>query len=57
MIRKIIGTILISVGGVLMVALLTGGNPIFPHMIGPGSLAVIGVILLATKGKTNKSTG
>ncbi len=57
MIRKTIGTILIIVGGVLMVLLLTGGGSIFPHMIGPGSLAVIGVILLATKGKTNKSTG
>ncbi len=57
MIRKTIGTILIIVGGVLMVLLLTGGGSILPHIIGPGSLAVIGVILLATKGKANKSTG
>ncbi len=57
MLRKTIGTILIIVGGVLMVLLLKGGGSILPHIIGPGSLAMIGVILLATKGKANKSTG
>jgi len=56
MIRKVLGTILIIASGVLSVVLLTNGRLIFPHVIGPGSLALIGVILLAVKNKANKST-
>jgi hypothetical protein len=51
MIRKIIGTILILVGGFLLVVLLTNGL-LFPHILGPTTLAVIGAILLALPGKT-----
>ncbi len=56
MTRKIIGTTLLVASGALAVVLLTNGRLIFPHVIGPGTLAAIGVILLAIKGKTNKST-
>ncbi len=55
MARKIIGIILTLVAAALIVALLTYGGPVFPHIIGPSFLAVIGVILLAIKGKANKS--
>lgn len=54
MARKIIGTILTFVAGVLIVFLLTYGGPVFPHIIGPSILAVIGAILLVIKGKGNK---
>ncbi len=54
MARKIIGTIFALVGGALILFLLTYGGPVFPHIIGPSTLAVIGVVLLAVKGK--KST-
>ncbi|MEP7288591.1 MAG: hypothetical protein ABI947_22795 [Chloroflexota bacterium] len=46
MIRKAIGTILLIVAGVITVLLLTGGGPLVPHMVGPITLAVVGVILL-----------
>jgi hypothetical protein len=52
MIRKIIGTILLIAAGTLAVVLFTNGRLIFPHVIGPGGLALIGGILLAVKGKT-----
>jgi hypothetical protein len=55
MIKKTIGTILLIASLVLGVVLFTNGRFIFPHVIGPGSLAVIGVILLVLKSKTNKS--
>ncbi len=54
--RKTIGTALVVVGGALIVVLLTGGGPILPHIVGPSILAVIGVILLTIKGKTNKTS-
>jgi hypothetical protein len=56
MTRKIVGTILLIAGGMLAVVLFTNGMLFFPHIIGPGGLAVIGVILLAIKGKVDRST-
>ena len=56
MTKKIIGTILLIASVVLSVVLFMNGRFIFPHVIGPGSLALIGVSLLALKSKTNKST-
>lgn len=55
MIRRTIGTILVVVASVLTFMLVTGGGPIFPHIIGPITLAVIGVILLTLKKKANDS--
>ena len=54
MASKIIGTILTFAAGALIVFLLTYGGPVFPHIIGPSLLAVIGVILLGIKGRGNK---
>ena len=56
MIRKIIGTILIIASGVLSVVLLTNGRLIFPHVIGPSVLAIIGVFVLTIKGKMKKES-
>jgi hypothetical protein len=56
MIKKIIGSALIVIGGVLIVFLLTYGGPVFPHIIGPTVAAVLGIVLVAVKGKENKST-
>ncbi len=55
MVRKIIGTTLLIVGGLLGFVLLMYGVPILPHIIGPIVLIMIGVFLLAAKGKSNKS--
>lgn len=52
MIRKTIGTMLVVVASVVAFVLLTGGGPILPHIIGPITLAVVGVILLTLKRKT-----
>ncbi len=54
MVRKIVGAIFVLVGGALILFLLTYGGPVFPHIIGPSTLAVIGAVLLAIQGK--KST-
>jgi hypothetical protein len=53
MARKIIGTILLIIGGLLGFVLLMYGGPILPHIIGPAVLIVIGVILL-TVTRNNK---
>jgi len=55
MIRKTIGTILVIAAGVLAVILFIGGRLIFPHIIGPITLAVIGVILLTRKKNADNS--
>ena len=52
MVKKIIGIALLVIGGFFIIVLLTGGGPIWPHIIGPSTLALIGVILLILKGKT-----
>jgi hypothetical protein len=53
MTRKVIGTILVVAAGVLAIALLIGGRLIFPHIIGPLTLVIIGAILLAHRGKND----
>ncbi len=56
MTRKIIGTILLVASGMLGVILLNNGMLIFPHLIGPILLALIGAIMLTLKGKASHST-
>ncbi len=55
MARKIIGTILVIAAGGLAFKILTGGGPVLPHIVGPITFAVIGVILLTFKKKTDPS--
>jgi hypothetical protein len=57
MTRKFIGTILLIASSALAVVLFANGRLIFPHIIGPATLAVIGGILLVNKSKIDKSTG
>ena len=52
MLRKIIGITLLVVGGFFIIVLLTYGGPVWPHIIGPITVTVIGAILLVFKGKT-----
>ncbi len=52
MIRKIIGTALLVIGGLLGIVLLTGGL-VWPHIVGPITLVVIGAVLLTSKRKTS----
>jgi hypothetical protein len=49
--RKTIGAALLIIGGIGMVVLLTYGGPVLPHIIGPTTLALIGLVLLLLKGK------
>jgi len=51
MAKKIIGTVLLVLGGLVMMILLTYGGPIFPHIIGPAVVALIGGGLLGYKRK------
>jgi hypothetical protein len=46
MIKKIIGIILLVIGGLVGIILLTYGGPVFPHLIGPMMMIVIGGVLL-----------
>lgn len=55
MVRKVIGTILLIVGGFLIIVLFAGGGQVWPHVIGPFTLAIIGVILLGIKSKAKQS--
>ena len=50
MIKKTIGTILIVAGSVFLVFLISRGL-VFPHILGPITVVVIGVVLVAIKGK------
>jgi hypothetical protein len=50
MIRKIIAISLVLVGGLLAVVIVAGGT-LFPHILGPTALVVVGTILLALPGK------
>jgi hypothetical protein len=54
MLRKIIGTILIVLGGPGIVVLIFGGGPILPHIIGPVVLVVAGIFVLTRKRKAKK---
>ena len=49
--RRIIGTIMLLIGGLGIIVLLTYGGPIVPHIIGPSILAVLGLVLLILKRK------
>ena len=51
MLRKIIGTIFIILGGLGIVVLVFGGGPILPHIIGPITLVVVGTLVLTLKRK------
>ena len=51
MTRKITGIILLIIGGLFSIVLFTGGGLIWPHIIGPSTLAVMGLILLVPKRK------
>jgi len=44
--RVVIGIILVAIGGFFIIVLLTGGAPILPHIVGPITVAAIGIILL-----------
>ena len=55
MIQKTIGTILVIAAGILAIVLLASGL-FFPHMIGPITLAAIGIILLTRKKNADQST-
>jgi len=52
MVRKIIGTTLLIIGGLLGFVLLMYGGPILPHIIGPIVLIVIGLLLRIVKRKS-----
>ena len=52
MIRKIIAIAMLLIGALGMLVLLTYGGPVFPHIIGPTALAVIGAIVLLFKRKS-----
>ncbi len=54
MLRKIIGTILIVLGGLGILVLVFGSGPILPHIVGPVVLVIAGTILLALKRKTKQ---
>ena len=45
--KKILATILLVMGGLVIIILLTYGGPIFPHIIGPTVAVLIGWGLLA----------
>jgi hypothetical protein len=51
MIRKIIGTILVILGGLGIVILVFGGGPILPHIVGPIALVAAGTLVLTLKRK------
>jgi hypothetical protein len=52
MTRKIIAIALLLLGGLGIIVLLTYGGPVFPHIIGPTTVAVIGAIVLLFKRKS-----
>ncbi len=49
MIKKIIGTVLLMIGGLIAIILLTYGGPLLPHIIGPIVLTGAGVLLFFNK--------
>jgi len=49
MTRKTIGIALLIIGGFGMIVLLTYGGPVLPHIIGPTTVAIIGLVLLLLK--------
>ena len=55
MIRKAIGIVLVIVAAVIAAVLLINGRPLIPHMIGPITLAVIGMFLLIRNRNADRS--
>jgi hypothetical protein len=51
MVRKIIGTVLLLVAGLIAAILFTYGGPVFPHITGPIVFGAIGIFLLVYKTK------
>lgn len=49
MVRTIIGWALLAVATLITLVLLTYGGPVFPHIIGPVVLALLGGGVLLTK--------
>lgn len=52
MTKKIIGTVMLVIGGLGIAVLLTYGGPVFPHIFGSAVLAVIGAAVLLFKKQT-----
>ncbi len=52
--KKMIGAALLVLGGIGMVVLLTYGGPVLPHIIGPTTVAIIGLALLMLKLKAKE---
>jgi hypothetical protein len=50
--QVVIGSILVAIGGFVIIVLLTGGWPILPHIVGPISVALIGTLLLVLRRRT-----
>jgi hypothetical protein len=53
MLRKIIGTVLFIVAGIIFLVLLMSGSPLLPHSIGPVVLALIGAVLFSPIGQSH----
>ncbi len=54
MIKKSIGVILTMVGIVILIALLTGGGPLWPHVSGPIVLGIAGIALIVLPQRLKK---
>jgi len=54
--KKVIGTILIVAAGIMTYVLLISGRLIFPHIIGPITLAVIGMFILFARKRIDNSS-
>ena len=52
--KKMIGAVLLVLGGIGMIVLLTYGGPVLPHIIGPTTVAIIGLVLLLLKPKAKE---
>ena len=53
MLRKIIGTILFVLAGIIFLVLVLSGSPLLPHSIGPIVLALIGAVLFSPIGQNH----
>ena len=55
MFRKIVGGLLLGAGVFFIIVLLTYGGPVFPHVIGPAALSLIGIAVLGLKNPPGKN--
>ena len=53
MVRKMIGAIMVIAALVITALLISGGGPLVPHIVGPISLAVVGVFLLTRSNRAD----